>query len=415
MFKFKALLALVVGLSVAALQVWAAEAKLTPKVPKGVILPYRYFANSEQFTKPTEGDGTVSPHAVVARFDGPIPFQMAIDTTAPDATQPDVVRFDFTNQGRFAYAPTAALKIISSSGATLEGSISPDVIEIPVGGQPVGVRVRGSYQKYGTANRQVKISLDIGLQAQCDFSGKRYTVCVVDGTGNLLLGDAHKPVVDNGKVSGRIPGDTLMIDTGDGTFKDCTKVVHVVYGQPVWVDGAWYEVTVGGDGKSISVQRADLPTGWIKVANTNWEMLLVSPDRVMWLESTQAGQEVPVPAGRYVMMRYKQYLKFGDNSAGAILVEGSGPYQGHLERSPDDPVVDVAPDKTVDLPVGSPLTAKPQVSQSDQYVRFSLKVTDASGRQPDYVQLASSQRPAVTVRVLDGEAKEVYSGKMEYG
>jgi hypothetical protein len=415
MFKFKGLLIGAVALVVFVSQVAADEAMFTPQVPKGVHLPFRYYARYREFTRPGEDAGTVSPHAVMAVLEGPIRFAVAIDSSTADVTQPDVVRFDFTGQGRFTDAATIPLTITRQERSAMTAKVGPAVIKVPVDGDLVEATVWGEYEKDGPSYRSLKIGFDRGLQGRCDFGQRGCTVCIVDGTGDLRVTSAFKPVTEGGKVKGRTAGDTLMIDTGDGTFKDASKVIRVAYGQPVWMDGAWYDVKVGDDGKSLSVQRVDLPTGHLKIANANWEMLLVSPERVMWTWSTQAGQAVPLPAGRYVVMRYKQYVEFANTDGGAILVEGPGPDQGHMDRIASDPVIDVPPDATVELAIGTPLTVKPEISKSGRDVRFSLKVTDASGRQPDYVEVAGRRSPEAKVRVLDAEGKEVYVGTMAYG
>lgn len=415
MSKFTGLLAAAIVLSVAVGQAAAAEATPTAEVPRGVLLPYRYFARSNEFSKPPEDAGTVSPQAVAVGLSGPIRFHAAIDAATPEAAQPELVRFDFTAQGRFTDAATAPLKITRRDRSTMEAKIGPATVKVPVDGELVEVTVWGQYQKQGPTFRDLKIGFDLGLKAECDFGPKRYVVCLVDGTGNLRIGDAFKAVVQNGKVTGRSDGDTLMIDTGDGTFEDSSKVLRYVYGQPVWIDGAWYDVKAGDDGKSISAQPVDLPTGRIKVAAANWEMLLVSPERVTWVWSTEAGQEVAVPAGNYVVMRYKQYAEFGEANSGAILMEEPTSYQGQMERTPRDPVVDVAPEATVDVPIGTPLTAAIKVSLSGREARFSLKVTDASGRPPRYVQLKGNRRPEPRIRVLDAAGNKVHATTLEYG
>jgi hypothetical protein len=415
MFRSKGFLIAAMTFLVFVVRAAAVEATLTAEPPKGVLLPFRYFASSGNFVKASEDAGTVSPHAVVARLGGPIEFAIAIDSSTPDAAGPDLVRFDFTAQGHFADAPTAPLNVTSQQSGMVEAKIGPAVIQVPVGGQTIQVRVWGDYTKYQRSYRSVKIGFDLGLQGVCDFGGKSYAVCVADATGNLRVGDAFKPVVTGSKLMGRTEGDTLFIDTGEGAFEDPAKVICVGYGQPVWLDGAWYEVKIGDDGKSLAAQRVDLPTGRLKIANANWEILLVSPERVMWAWSTQANQEVPVPAGEYVVMRYKQYAEFRKADGGAILMEGPGPEQGQMMRTPVDPVVKVLPDATAELAIGAPLTVKPEISRSGQQARFSLKVTDAAGHQPNYVELKGGDNPVATVHVLDASGTDVHTAKLEYG
>ncbi|MCJ7543245.1 MAG: hypothetical protein MUP47_01560 [Phycisphaerae bacterium] len=416
MSKTRGFLAVAIVLSAVVVQAAAAEATPTAEVPRGVLLPYRYLAGANEFSKPPEDAGTISPHAVVIGLSGPIRFQVAIDATSPVADQPELVRFDFTGLGRFADAPIARLEITQRNPSAMKAKIGPVVIRVPVDGQLVAATVWGQYEKSGPSYRELKIGFDVGLKAECDFGGKRYPVCIVDGTGNLRLGDACKPVVADGRVTGRSDGDTVMIDTGEGTFKDAASVLRYLYGQPIWIDGAWYDVKVGDDGKSISVQPVGLPTGRIKVAAANWEMLLVGPERVVWVWSTEPGQELPVPAGNYVVMRYKQYAQFGESDSGAILMEEPTGYQGgQMDRTPRDPVVDVAADATVDVPIGTPLKAAVEVSLAGRDARFSLKVTDASGRRPQYVRLKGNRQVEPKLRVLDAAGNKVHAATMEYG
>ena len=415
MFRPKELLIAVAVLLVAFVEAVAAPATLVAKTPRGVLLPYRYYADISQFDRPSDDSGTTSPYAVVARLRGPLRFDVAIDATTPEATEPELVLLDFSGKGRFTDACTAPLKITAGAGHTIEAMIGPVPIHIPLDGRVLAVTVRGNYQRQGLTYRRLKIGFDVGLQGRCDFGGKTRTVCVVDGTGDLRPGDPFKPILRDGQVAGRTTGDTLMIDTGDGTFEDPSKVIRVCYGQPVWIDGAWYDVKVGDDGSSLQVDRVDLPTGRLKVAAANWEMILVSPQRVMWVSSTQPGQDLPLPAGSYVVMRFKQYAQFGESDSAAILVEGPSTNQGHMERIPSDPVVQIMPDGTAELAIGTPLTAEVEASVSGSEVRFSLKVTDAGGRSPDYVKIAGDRRPQPTLRVLDAAGKEVHAAAIEYG
>jgi hypothetical protein len=78
------------------------------------INPYEDQLNSMWFAQADANAGTTNPHAVVTTITGPFGvLAVAIDSRESGAAKPDVLRIDFSGQGKFAQAPTAEIKSVT--------------------------------------------------------------------------------------------------------------------------------------------------------------------------------------------------------------------------------------------------------------------------------------------------------------
>ncbi len=370
--------------------------------PRQALMAKPLFGSRGSFTKPTEGDGTVNKHAMVATLkSGKLVIKVAIDTRSPDTKVPDVIRFDFTGKGRFDNKLVVPLKRLNQARA----SFGPATLDVQVDGRTIPVTVRGGYFKSGTY-RQMNVSFGTAVEGTCAFGEKTYAVRVIDGNNNLRLGDVTTKKKQSGKLRGINAGDTLVVDTGDGSF---AKSIKSFYGQPVLVDGKWYDVTISADASKVSAKPLVITTGMIKIAHKEWSATFIGEKYILKLKGDAA--PIAVPPDRYVVTDYQEMVRTDLGKPPANLLTGRGGFYRGKGK-----VVDVKADQTTEIPIGSPLTASITAKQSGRTMRLSLVLTDASGASVDNLSdPKGGNPPAPKVEIFDAEGKSVYKCTLEYG
>jgi len=275
--------------------------------------------------------------------------------------------------------------------------------------------VHGSYYKEPTY-RGLQVYLGTALAGRCAFGRQVSAVRLIDDNCNLALGDATKVSYKDGKIANLsltrgLDADTLAVDTGDGTFKK-GPVQTSLCGQPVLVNGAWYEVKVSPDGTKISAAPTGAKSGWIRFAHRTTGAVLLGTKAVFEVSDSQ--KPVAVPADRYLIARYQMSLEADrpDRPRPTMTAE-----MGKL--------FDVPAGETLTAPIGPPLTASVEVSHgfggilgSSKAVVLSLSLVDAGGAKVSYLHLPGGKygRPAPPkVTIHDANGKEVYTCTMEYG
>ena len=371
--------------------------------PRQALMAKPLFGSRGSFTKPTEGDGTVNKHAMVATLkSGKLVIKVAIDTRSPDTKVPDVIRFDFTGEGKFDDKLVVPLKRLNQDQA----SFGPATLDVQVDGRTIPVTVRGGYFKSGTY-RQMNVSFGTAVEGTCAFGEKTYAVRVIDGNNNLRLGDVTTQIKHNRKLMGINAGDTLVVDTGDGSF---AKPIKSFYGQPVLVDGKWYDVTISADVSKVSARQMEIEeAGTIKITHKEWSATFIGEKYILMLKGDTA--PIAVPPDRYVVTDYQEMVGSEPGKSPARLMSGfGGNYPGKGK------VVEVKADQMTEIPIGSPLTASITAKQSGRTVRLSLVLTDASGANVDDLTGPKGGRPpAPKVEIFDTEGKSVYKCTLEYG
>ena len=361
-------------------------------------------ASGTDRTKPAKGSGTVNTHAVVLTLRGPaVPVKVAIDSVKADATAPDVLRLDFSGKGQFAGAPTVPLKAESTGGQYFMATFGPQAIRAVLGGDAVPVIISGEYMKMGNY-RSLHMSVGTALQGKANFRQRAASVRIIDGDGDLKLGSAWRA------SSGRVrPGDTLIIDTGDGSFTK--SVVKTCYGSPVEIDGAWYDVRLAKNAKTITATPLKLDLGKVRIDHPKWSCMLVGKKYLLWLSG--GPKPVTVPADQYVLVRYEQW---GPADAAGRRAHLSC---NDLEMGASGKIASVAVTggKTAEVTIGSPLTASITTARrSGGRLSLSLVLVDASGRRVGDLQMANGKRPpAPKVVVRNADGKQVYTCSLEYG
>lgn len=382
--------------------VWAGD--LTPIA--GSPEYQELLADSKAFTEPTAEVGAVSENAMVVKFkNSSTVVHGMLDSAKADAKALDIFRLDFTGTGAFADKKLVVPLTIrqqrkKAKAGNVHATFGPATLQVEIDGRTIPVAVQGMYYKRGKS-RDAYLLTSTGAKGECDFGGKTYPVQLKDNTGNIRLTDPPSAKLVDGKIQwgprkGVIGGDTIQVDTGDG------NTMTAYYGQPVLVDGTWYDVTVSKDGKTVSAKPLKLQTGTIDCGAKKWSAMLIGEKHVLSVESQ--GGAVAVPAGAYAMT---DYTESGEGKAQFMWGEREL-YTGKA--------IEVASGKTMSLTVGSPLQAMVTVSIRKGKVTMNLAMTDAAGTSVDYVTTAKGDLPpAPKVEILDAEGKSVYKASLEYG
>ena len=348
--------------------------------------------------KDAKAAGLVSPRAVVASAYGGPAVRIAIDSTKPDAAQPDVVRLDFSGQGKFAGAPAVALTIKTDSGGQITGTVGPTVVLVESGGRKVPVFVQGLYTKRDRY-RNVQATVTVAAEGTCAFGKVTRKVRVIDGNADLVFSATLKPPY---RPSSAMYYDLLQVAGADGKFTINGPQAYV--GQPVFVDGKWYETSVSS--MKISTKLMADQGGNVCVNARRWRCTLVG--QKYFLAVSGGKDPVAVPADTYRSHRYTVFSGADPNKRCAMIY-GYGTAAGGKALT-------VPAGKTVDLPIGAPVQAAITARKSSGRVQINLSQTDPLGGQIADVTGEGGKKPAnPVVDVVDKAGKTVYSAKLEYG
>jgi len=342
--------------------------------------------------------GLVNKHSVVGIAQGAIGVRVAIDSTTPGATEPNVVRLDFSGKNTFKGAPTAEIKIRPGRNNVTMGTIGPLVVVVKRDGRSIPVTVRGSYWKQA-ARRGLSLILNLAMEGECKFGEKTYPVRVVDGNANLKFSDVLKPPY---RPRSRMPVDCVVVDTGDGKFSSGAITSYV--GQPIFVDGEWYGIDIS----DMKIKAAVLKTagGTIKINAPRWRCTMVG--KKYYLSLTGGADPVAVPADEYRTAYYTVYTG-SDPRKRCATISGYGSFSGGKAFT-------VAPGQEVDVTLGAPIEAKVFASNRGGKVNMNLVMTDSLGGRVRSITTSAGRRPpAPSIEVVDKTGKIVYTAKLKYG
>jgi hypothetical protein len=405
---------------------------------------HRFFAYNQMFRRPEAHAGTVNPHAMVVTFpDKGVSLSVAVDSGDPNASLPDLLRLDFSGKGRFDEAIAVPLKVPATGAEGIGAPIGPVTVQVRQGNRVVPVEVTGTYRKSGTY-RMLELSLGAGAKGLCGFGDKTYPVTVIDGGGNLRLGDRAEPVVRAGKVVGWKPGDTLRIDVSGEAGADEVKGLRIYCGQPVLIDGKWYDVKISDEGTKVAAEQISPETGKLQVPHASWQAVFVSDKYVFLSHRDDDMEPLELPAGKYWVGTYKEFsgwrgsLKMEERNSlelgmrvpffpefipftgkeptlqvpgGAICITIAANIAGR------EPTLQVPGGATGTVAIGSPITVRPKAEVREKgIVILTLELREASGSNIEvFVLLSGGRRPQPNVRILDSGGKEVYGCTLEYG
>jgi len=342
-----------------------------------------------------------------------VPLKVVLNFTKDGADEPDVVRFDFTGKGTFEKDSAVALRKVADQRAEHYAEFGPATVNARRDGKTFPVAVRGIYAKL-KGRRQVGFTFAAAMEGKCQFGRKEYPVRLIDNTGEFRFDDKGKFDRKQRGGMGLSSGDTVLIDTGDGSFT--RSVIKAYCGQPVFLDGAWHEVTASADGTKVSARRIDLKFGQVVMDRDKWEAVLVSDGKAFYVCGGR--DPVAVPAGKYDLLYYREWSAPDAAGNRSWLLAASMEF---LSQGKTGEVVTVAAGKTARLPFGSPLQADFSAKVTEnRTVEFSI----GSPRDRGGLAVAMITRPggwivsapdAPVVTILDGKGKRVAAVTLEYG
>ena len=378
--------------------------------PNQAMMARPLMAQGNNFAKCRAGDGTVNKHAIVATFkSGPFVIKAAIDSRSPDAPVSDLVRFDFTGKGRFDDKLVVPLKMNRSRrGSSENGTFGPATLDVRRNGRTVPVTVRGRYHKQPSF-RYMQISLGSGVEGICAFGDKKYTVRIIDGNSNLRVGDPVKRGGRGRRAGGVMAGDTVVVDVGQGDFKNRDKTRRCLFGQPVLVDDTWYKVALSPNRSKVLAAPLGVRTGMIKIAHERWSATLVGKKFVLSLTGNAA--PIAVPSDLYRITNYREFA-LGDGRGPRGVLGCSGNRELATRKGK---VFKVVAGRTNEITIGSPLTASIRAAQQGRQVNLSLNLVDASGATVDELSGPKGRPPPPAIEILDARGVTVHTGKLEYG
>lgn len=349
-----------------------------------------YFQDKE-FRINTEGQGTVHPQAVVAVSESQNTLAIAIDAKTVEAKNPEVIRLDFTGRGNFHDAVEVSFSEVTAVGDFFRGTFEPAVWEIKHQGETIPLLIHGQYGKY-SGGRYAAVSFFSCKRGDCLFGNETYPVVLYDESCDLSYHQPSKPKNKSGFSFER--GDLYEIKVAE-------RIIRGFYGQPVFLDGRWWNVMVDEKDQQVTAEPIDLPTAWIRVTNLDecslMEMAYEDGGYMLWNPPTPT----PIPAGSYRLSVYTGKIRY-NNTFPTLFAQGE---EGVLQTFPAG--------ETTDLPLGLPMKGRINVLQKKNRV-VSLNYS-CLGPQGLSVSLHIPNSTPPTLRVFDNDGKEIYSAAMEFG
>jgi len=346
----------------------------------------------------TPGDGIVHPKASVATLRDVEPaILVAIDAADPDAEVLDLLRFDFSGAGRFAGKPVVKIKGDLTPKRWIQRVFGPVTLRVTRGGRTIPVTVKGSYTRSSNNDHGLHLQFGTAIESACDFGGKRRKVRLVDGNANLNCTDKAAGARNSEGINRH---DTVVV-YGKG------KPVKGYYGHPILVDGVWYDVGLTADGKTIAVKPTVAEMATLKIAQQDWSARLIGGKYILNIQGST--KPVAIPADRYCVGLFRQ--RSAPDAKGRAtsfsltwVLRGGKPYRTFQATA----------GKTVEVALGTPLTARMDASVDGRTVALTLNVTDVSGASINRVVLPGPNWAKPNFRILDERAKPVLSASLGF-
>jgi hypothetical protein len=363
------------------------------------------ISGRNEFKTASGEPGIVSDKAMVAMENfGGRPLAVALDVTDESETF-NVLRLDFTGDADFSKAVAVPLEV-EQRDEQLRGTLTPTtcLVQNAQGVKPV--LIRGDFYRWGSgSDAYYRLQLNMGFagQAECEVDGQPMVVRIVDGNGNAELGDRMEPVRLNGRTAGLDGGDTVIISAGGERSRAC-------YGQPIRVGKHWYDVSVGKEGRTVTVTPTQVAMGRLHVPQDRWWVQLVG-ERFIY-EMGGSSDPVEIPVDNYLVLHGNIALS-SDHRGSPAMVN----FNAIASEGARSVLVEVNEGQTTELNLGSPLNATVDIDRrGNRHVEFNLRLTEVNGMHVQWLTLENSQRPPQpTVEVIDEAGDVVHTGKMEYG
>ncbi len=380
------------------------------------------MANVSMAETPPPGSGTLTSRAKTGKGavrGTKLSISAALDYTGRGASRPDLLYLDFTGEGKFDRKYAIPLKEIPPPAKEVRwaADFGPAALEVRRDGRSYLVTVRGIAGGMATRTKQGDIAaftLSAVVEGKCTFGKKEYPVRCLDNTGDFRFDERGKFDPKDRRGQGFSTGDQLLIDTGDGTFT--RSVIRAYYGQPVFVDGAWYEMTVSADGDKVSARPVKLRSGEVAIDSGKWDLVLERDGEVICVSGGK--RPVPAPAGRYNLLYYRQWSAPDAEGKRAWLLATITDFMSGKGKGR---TVTVAADKTTKLDFAPPLKGQLSAKVSgDRTVEFSLDKIALQGDLPVVLMTTpggwyGSHPDAPKVKVSDARGDVVGEFTLDYG
>ena len=355
----------------------------------------------ENFKKPAANSGTVNPNALVVTLRrAPLVLAVALDNDKPEARTFNLARLDFTGKGDFRNAPVIPQERVGYDQDKKEFCyvFSKDRVNVKVGERVYSLAVSMLYIE--TPNeRSLRVQIDASAEGVCMFGSKAHKIRFCDGTSNLRFDDVAKPVFEDGRYKKKEAGDSFFVDLGNGKFR---KFAYGLYGHPVAVDGAVWNVKLSPDGSQVTAEPYPGPTGMVHLNHPAWRALLARPGMIVVLYGDAVA--IPLPVGRFELNELEEWLTpdAGEPRAKISVHSSSG-----------GDFIDIKPGETLDLAAGSPVVVWVKATQEGDTVRLLFHTTDVTARR--WVDIRSAQNqwaPPAVVTIRDAAGRKVATCKI---
>lgn len=354
------------------------------------------------------GAGTTNPKALYGTGSAAaMAFSVAADAVKAGTLKPDAVRIAFNASGKFD--PKNAIPFTNPRFPRpdyYQAEFGPGVVPLQREGKTYPVGIRGRYYSSGN-RRRAYFTFAVAVQGACRFADKTRAVRFLDTTGNFRFDDAPKAA----RSYNARTGDIMLIDTGDGTFGG--SVVRAYYGQPVCVDGAWYEVTVSEDGAKATVEPAKVAAGKLSIAAEAWEVALVGGGKAMI--ATGGKDPVAVPAGEYQVMYYREWSAADKDGLRSCFMAGLREFSSRRAKA-----LTVREGATAKLAIASPLKAQLSARASGRSIQLRMSTPSTQGGLSLMTLVPPggwiyTRPPCPELQIRDAAGKLVGKVTLEYG
>ena len=262
--------------------------------PYQALLNTPLVASGKGLVKAPPSAGTHSPQALLAKFSGKgFTFRAALDADSAAAQRFTCLRLAFSEAAPFAADTTVELTPLYATNTQFAAQFGPQTFNVPLNGRTLPVTVAGSYTQDNSGGR-LTLALATALQGACAFAEQTHAVRLVSGDNSLQPGSPFPPTVADIAAKGFHGGDTVVVDTGDGTFSNS---IRAFYGHPLQVDGHWYTLALTPDASAFIATPFTGATGSITMNQGRWEAILLGKTHLLHL--TGDAGTFTIPADQY--------------------------------------------------------------------------------------------------------------------
>ena len=146
----------------------------------------------------------------------------------------------------------------------------------------------------------------------------------------------------------------------------------------------------------------------LKIPHASWSARLAGERHVLNLRGS--AEPVAVPADRYTVLKYREHGAGDANGQSSHFELTWVPHRrGEAGRTSD-----AAAGRTVEVAIGTPLTARTTAEADGRTVKLGFMAVDASGAVVDRVYLPGPAWAAARFEVRDAAGKRVQAGRFGF-